>query len=135
MLRHDSTLHGFTHTYLGALLIGLFSLSVGKPICQGLLRNWNALWNFKYLRWLQVSQNISWLAASTGAFIGTFSHVLLDSVMHADMQPFWPFSPGNALLNFVPATWVYMLCSVLGVFGLMSIVVIGLWNKWAIEID
>ncbi|AEG02750.1 DUF4184 family protein [Methylomonas methanica] len=135
ILRHERVLHGFTHTYLGALLFGLFALFIGKITCQWLLRTWNVFLNFKYLRWLQVNSNISWFAASTGAFIGTFSHVLLDSVMHADMQPFWPFSPSNDLLNWVPATWVYLLCSALGVFGLMGLIVIALWNKWTIEIE
>ncbi|MCQ8104641.1 DUF4184 family protein [Methylomonas sp. SURF-2] len=135
IVRHDSVLHGFTHTYLGAFTIGLLTLFMGKIVCQWLLRSWNFLLNFKYLKWLQVNSKISWFAASTGAFIGTFSHVLLDSIMHADMQPFWPISSNNALLNFIPGAWVYLLCSILGVIGLMSLFVIGLWNKWAIEIE
>lgn len=135
ILRHDSILHGPSHTYLGAFVIGLLALFVGKKACQWLPRVWNALFNFKYLEWLQVHSDITWLAASTGAFIGTFSHVLLDSMMHEDMQPFWPISPDNGLLNAIPAPWLYLLCSILGVIGLMTLLVIGLWNKWAIEIE
>lgn len=72
IFQHDSVLHGFTHTYLGAFIIGLLTLFMGKIVCQCLLRKWNSLLNFKYLRWLQVNSDISWFAASTGAFIGTF---------------------------------------------------------------
>lgn len=135
MLRGDSVIHGVTHTYIGALLIGMFSLFVGKIVCQWLLRLWNTIVNFKYLKWLQINANISWLAASTGAFVGTFSHVLLDSIMHSDIQPFLPFSASNGLLGIMSAGWLYLFCAVLGVFGLMVIVVVGLWHKWAIEVD
>jgi len=134
IVRGDTVVHGFSHTYLGAVLIGLFSLFIGKILCQWFLKVWNAAVQFKYLRWLRIDANISWLAASTGAFIGTFSHVLLDSMMHSDMHPLAPFSLDNGLLEFIPAGWIYLLCSILGVFGVMVILVVGLWNKWAIEI-
>lgn len=55
--------------------------------------------------------------------------------MHADLKPFWPISQNNGLLNFMPGAWVYLLCITLGVIGLMGLFVIGLWNKWAIEIE
>jgi hypothetical protein len=134
LLRHDNIVHGITHSYLGAFIIGLFSCFFGKIVCQWLLSAWNYIFSFKYLTWLQVSSNISNFAAFTGSFIGTFSHVLLDSIVHADVQPFWPTSLSNGLLNFIPAAWVYFLCSVFGVIGLMILFVVGLWNKWAIEI-
>jgi membrane-bound metal-dependent hydrolase YbcI (DUF457 family) len=120
---------------LGALIVGLFALFMGKLVCQWLLGVWNCLFDFKYLKWLQVNSSITWFAASTSAFIGTFSHVLLDSIMHAGIQPIWPFSPHNGLLNFIPGAWVYLLCSVLGIIGLMRLLIVGLWSKWAIEIE
>lgn len=135
ILRHDSVLHGVTHTYIGAFIIGLFSLFAGKALFQCLFRGWNALLNYKYLLWLQVNSNISWVASATGAFIGTFSHVFLDSIMHSDVRPFFPFSLHNGMLHFMPDGWLYLLCGITGVFGLMVITVVGLWNKWAIEIN
>lgn len=135
ILRHDKVLHGFTHTYLGALAIGLLALFLGKLVCRQLLKTWNRLLNFKYLRRLQVNPDISWLAASTGAVIGTVSHVFLDSIMHADMQPFWPFGHANGMLHCIPVAWLYLLCVVLGMLGLMTLLVVGLWSLWAIEID
>lgn len=135
IIRHDKVLHGLTHTYLGAFIIGLFSLFAGRFLCQWMLRIWNAFFINKYMRWLQVNTDISWVAAITGAFIGTFTHVLLDSLMHEDVQPFFPFSLQNNLLHLISPGWAYLICSLLGVFGFLSILFIWLWNKWSIEID
>ena len=134
LLRGDNILHGVSHTYFGAAFIGLFSLWAGKITCEWLLGLWNAVAQFKYLRWLSLSPHISWTAASSGAFIGTFSHVLLDSLIHSDMQPLFPFSTANELLHVMPVGWVYLLCALLGVVGFMVIALVGLWNRWAIEI-
>ncbi|WP_150049443.1 hypothetical protein [Methylomonas rhizoryzae] len=81
ILSHDDILHRFTHTYIGAFAIGLFTLFIGTIVCQWLLSTWNACSNFKYLKWLQVKSSLTWFSASTGAFIGTFSHVALDSII------------------------------------------------------
>lgn len=135
ILRGDEVIHGFSHTYVGALIIGLFSLLAGKPFCEWVVNIWNQLTGFKFLLWLQVQTRLSWFAATTGAFIGTFSHVLLDSIMHSDMHPLSPFSYENGLLNLMPAGWLYMLCAVLGVFGVIVFAVLTLWNKWAIQIE
>jgi hypothetical protein len=35
--RGDSILHGLSHTYLGATVIGLVSFLIGRPVCQWLL--------------------------------------------------------------------------------------------------
>lgn len=134
ILRGDNVLHGFTHTYLGAILIGLFSLFVGKTFCEYLLRIWNAITQLRCFLWLRLTPSISWVSASLGAFIGTFSHVFLDSLIHSDMHPFSPFSVSNGFLYIMPPGWLYLLCSFLGVFGFMVIAVVGAWNKWAIDI-
>lgn len=134
ILRGDPSIHGITHTYLAAALIGIFSLLAGKPFCGVLLRAWNVIVSFRFLRWLRVSPELSWLAASSGALIGTFSHVFLDSLIHSDMHPFSPFSTANALLHIMPTGWVYLLCTGLGVIGLMIIFTVKLWDKWSIEI-
>ncbi len=34
-------LHGFTHTYAGAILLALISTTLGKPICEWFLKFWN----------------------------------------------------------------------------------------------
>ncbi len=135
ILRRDSFFHGVTHTYLGATLIGLLCYLTGRRPCQWLLRWWNDLVNARYLRWLQTDASINRCATATGAGLGAWSHVLLDSLIHPDVQPFWPFSPANGLLHLLPAAWVYLLCAALGIAGLIVLAAIGLWSRWAIEIE
>jgi membrane-bound metal-dependent hydrolase YbcI (DUF457 family) len=135
ILRGENVLHGFTHTYIGAALIGAVSLLVGKTFCEWLLRIWNTITQFKFLKWLQLTPNIPWFSELIGAFIGTFSHVFLDSLIHSDMHPFTPFSTSNNLLYIMPIGWVYLICTGLGVVGFMAIALVSLWNKWAIEIE
>lgn len=134
MLRGDSILHGVTHTYVGAICIGVFSVLVGKPFCAFLLRFWNAGLEPKYLRWLSTQAGIPWTPAIAGAFIGTFSHVFLDSMMHADMQPFAPFKISNELLDFLPVGFLYLICVFLGVFGIFTILLVWAWRKWSIDV-
>ena len=135
ILRGDAMLHGVTHTYLGAFFLGMVSLLVGKIVCTWLLRLWNVFVGFGHSSWLRLSPNISWLAATIGAFLGVFSHVFLDSIMHSDMKPFLPFDTSNNLLYLMPIGWLHLWCLILGIAGLMIILVVGLWNKWTIEID
>ena len=59
--------HGFVHTFLGALLISIVLTS---------LYPWNRP-NFS-----------SWVI---GAFLGTFTHVTLDMLIHPEMDPMYPF--------------------------------------------
>jgi membrane-bound metal-dependent hydrolase YbcI (DUF457 family) len=62
---------------------------------------------------------ISWLAAVSGAFVGTFSHIVFDAVMHSDMRPWWPFSSTNGLLLVVPIDNLHLVCVALGTIGTM----------------
>jgi hypothetical protein len=134
MVRGDSVLHGVSHTYVGAIFIGAFSVLMGKPLCAFLLRAWNTGADPKHLSWLHTQAEIPWLPATIGAFIGTFSHVFLDSMMHADMQPFAPFSIANELLDFLPISFLYLICVFLGVFGLFTIFLVWAWRRWSIDI-
>lgn len=40
IIRGDAMVHGFTHTYLGATLIAVLSVVVGRPVCQFFLNYW-----------------------------------------------------------------------------------------------
>jgi membrane-bound metal-dependent hydrolase YbcI (DUF457 family) len=44
-------------------------------------------------------RNLRMRAVTLGAIAGTYSHVVLDSLLHADMRPFAPFSAANPLLG------------------------------------
>ena len=120
IVREDAILHGFTHTYIGATAVALASLIVGRPVCQFLLRYWNPDPSSALLNWLPAPKTIPWSAAIAGAFAGTYSHVFLDGIMHADMRPMAPFSEENAWLYFIGVDSLQLLCALVGAIGVLS---------------
>ena len=124
IIRGDAVLHGFTHTYLGATLIGFASLIFGRPICQFLLDHWRQDPSSPFMNWLRGPPRISWPAAMTGAFVGTYSHVFLDSIMHSDMRPFAPLSESNGLLHVISVDMLHLVCVLAGVFGVLLLVAV-----------
>lgn len=119
IIRGDAILHGFTHTYLGATLIGLLSAIVGRPVCQFLLRYWKPDPESPFLNWLPAAQHISWAAAIAGAFVGTYSHVFFDSIMHADMRPLAPWVEANRLLHLIAVDDLHLACVLSGILGVL----------------
>lgn len=61
--------------------------------------------------------SIGWKYAVAGALFGTLSHLLLDSLMHADMSPFFPFTKINPLLGLMQHDAVYKAMVVFGIAG------------------
>lgn len=112
ILQNKPILHGYTHTLLGALIIGTFAGIAGKPISSFALRLL-AIPHKPY----------TWLASFAGAYIGTFSHILLDAIMHADMSPWWPIASGNQLLHVIRVVQLHIACLVAGIVGYIVIVV------------
>ena len=106
LLTGHSVLHGWSHTILGATLIGVVAALIGKPIGQLFLK----LIGFKH--W-----HISWRASFLSAFIGTYSHVLLDAIMHLDMQPLSPIASANPLLGVISVPLLHYICLGLLLFG------------------
>jgi membrane-bound metal-dependent hydrolase YbcI (DUF457 family) len=51
--------------------------------------------------------------------VGTYSHVLLDSIMHSDMQPVAPVSHANALLHVISVDSLHLVCVISGVLGVL----------------
>ena len=109
ILSGRGTVHGFTHTYLGATLIALFCAFSGKYLGELGLK---IIRKKEYLR-------ISWKVAFISAFIGTYSHVLLDSVMHYDVIPFSPFWKSNILLSIVSVNTLNIFCLASGLIGIV----------------
>ena len=118
MLRGSATLHGWTHTYLGATVIGAAVLILGRPLCLAILKRWNREVIAHRLNWLTSPEHLNWPAAGAGAFVGTYSHVALDSLMHFDIRPFAPFSSDNILLGLVSYQALHVGSVVAGLAGL-----------------
>lgn len=117
MSRRDQILHGYSHTYVGATVVAIISILIGRPICQFLLNRWIPSDDSTFEKWLRGPQKISWIAAISGAFLGVYSHVFLDSIMHFDLSPLLPWSKENALLGLISVESLHLFCIVSGFIG------------------
>jgi membrane-bound metal-dependent hydrolase YbcI (DUF457 family) len=109
MISGQGHLHGFTHTYVGAVLIAIIAALSGKYLSElGL----NILGMLKEQPIL-----ILWRVAFLSAFIGSFSHVLLDSIMHTDVEPFYPYTLVNNFHGFMSIAALHKLCLYSGLVG------------------
>ena len=103
LLTGEGHLHGFSHTYIGATLLAIFSALSGKYLSElgliiiGISKKNNPI-------------NIAWWVAYVSAFIGTYSHVILDSIMHSDVEPFYPLSQANNLLGLITVGQLHKFC-------------------------
>ena len=110
MITGHGHLHGFSHTYLGASLIAILSALSGKYLSEFGLR----------LLGISKRENpikIAWWVVFLSAFIGTFSHVFLDSIMHADVQPYYPVSLYNSLWGIISVSMLHKICIYSGLIG------------------
>jgi hypothetical protein len=103
-------LHGRTHSFVGATLIGIVAGLTGRPV------------GLPVLRWLDIPHlPFSWKASFIGAFVGTYSHVVLDAIMHADSEPLWPFAAGNPWLGALSMEHLHLACFVAAAIGLAAV--------------
>jgi len=116
MISGEGHLHGFSHTYLGATLLAVFSGLSGKYLAEiGLyVLGLNQAWQVR----------ISWCVAFLSAFVGTYTHVVLDSIMHADVEPFAPLSVSNGLLHIISNELLHILCVASALLGGIAYVII-----------
>lgn len=109
MVTGTGQLHGFTHTYLGGSVVALFSAVTGKYLSEiGLVL-------------LGISKDdpikIAWWVCFLSAFVGSFSHVFLDGINHADVVPFFPVSEDNPYHRLLSVNNLYRYCVYSGVIG------------------
>lgn len=108
MITGGYPIHRFFHTYVGATVAGLICV-----LLFALVRRFG----MPLLRLLR-RENLGVRAVALGAFAGTYSHVLLDSLMHADMRPFAPFSDATPLLGAISLRALHGFCVIAGAAGL-----------------
>ena len=110
LITDGGQLHGFSHTYIGASLIAIASAVTGKYLSEyGLV--------VLGVRKKEDKFDISWWVVFISAFIGTYTHVVIDSIMHFDMQPFFPFGVTNSLLGVIGTDLLHKLCIYSGLLG------------------
>lgn len=112
-------LHRFWHTLSGAALVMLGTLLLFVVA--------------RRVRWLPDAfgwRALRWPAVALGAGLGSFSHLVLDGVMHADLRPLAPFSNHNPLLHALPLGMLHLGCVAAGVAGLLLRAVRRAWGAW-----
>jgi hypothetical protein len=118
LFSHSDVVHRFFHPYTGAGLVAVVSFFPGRQVCSWMLRSRNSSLIPAYQRRSSSTPQIPALSAAVAAILGGFSHIALDSVMHADVRPFYPLSDKNPILDMISIDHIYSLCLVLGLTGL-----------------
>jgi len=105
--------HALFHSYLGATLMALALIGVFAAVRR--LAHRVAVPDLFGWKSLTVG------AVALGALLGAWSHVALDSIMHADIRPLAPISDGNSLLHLVSLEVLHLACLVLGGVGGLAV--------------
>ncbi len=106
----EGHLHGFSHTYVGATLLAIVAALTGKYLSEIGLVIFGISKKDDLIR-------IAWWVVFLSAFIGTFSHVLLDSIMHSDVEPFYPLTQQNDFWRLLSVEQIHKLCMYSGFIG------------------
>ncbi|MFI4847705.1 MAG: DUF4184 family protein [Gimesia chilikensis] len=117
MSRNELPLHRSLHTYLGGSAAGLVAglLMWGLILFLARLMPPTSRWKQRLAR---TSQTRLLLQSLIAGLIGGVSHVFLDSLMHADMHPFWPITTGNALAGSISVASLHLGLGLLGLFSI-----------------
>jgi membrane-bound metal-dependent hydrolase YbcI (DUF457 family) len=105
LLKLDMPLHGFFHSFIGGTLAALALTAFMAKF----RKSFSGLLSF-----FRLERETSLKGILAAALLGVYIHLLLDSTMHADMQPFYPLAI-NPLLEQGPlagltATMICVWC-------------------------
>jgi membrane-bound metal-dependent hydrolase YbcI (DUF457 family) len=109
-------IHRFCHTYIGGTLVGAFAGFVAYAGIKTILMLFPSTW-FTNCRNVSSKQLVT--DAALSSIVGGISHVFLDSLMHRDMQPFWPIVDGNAFAGIVDVGILHVFLAATGFLGVM----------------
>jgi hypothetical protein len=122
MVTGQYPLHRFFHTYIGATIV----MVVTALIFLGALNLVSKIRLPNLFQW----QNLSSLPIWLGAGLGSYSHIVFDSVMHSDIAPLSPFSDANALYRFFSLGELHLFCVLAAIFGLVILAI-----RWLVKTD
>ena len=115
MLAGEYPLHRFLHTPIGATLAAAATCALFAGARRlAATRRWPDPFAWQRLRLP---------AVAAGAFLGAWSHVLLDAVMHADVRPLAPFSDANPLWHAMPVRGLHVACVAAGLAGIAAVAI------------
>jgi hypothetical protein len=119
IIRHDPAVHGPVHTYAGATVVGVARWALGLWAARPALAWFERSGGAGLLAWLREPARIPSFAALAGALLGTWSHVALDGVMHADLRPLAPWSDANPTLGLLSLGALHAFCVVTAALGIV----------------
>ncbi|MCW4025603.1 MAG: hydrolase [Candidatus Bathyarchaeota archaeon] len=105
-------LHGYVHTFLSAVAVGLLLGSVMFLIEAPLQPVYRTIK-------LETDKTLKLKSFLIAGVFGTSLHVLFDALIYPEIQPFFPLSANPLLALDVSMYSVYLWCVLLGVFGLI----------------
>jgi hypothetical protein len=105
-------LHGYLHTVLLALAVGLLLGAVMFRLEAPLQPLYQKIQ-------LEASRPLKLQSFLLAGVLGTLLHVVLDAFLYAEMEPFFPWAANPLLYAGFSSLEVYMLCVFLGVFGVI----------------
>ena len=77
----DTPVHGFLHSFLGALIISIILIIVIIYFKDPM---------YKLKEWFKWDPESNIISISSGVLIGTYSHIIMDALIYEDMSPFYP---------------------------------------------
>lgn len=103
--------HPWMHTLPGAVAIAAVAALFGRKPCEWMLswfnRNLVPGWQ---RRLFAVEPSIPRGTAWISALVSTLSHLGLDSIMHTDVEAFWPILSGNSIQGTISLDALHFLC-------------------------
>src|SRR4051812_11157964 len=117
LLRREYPVHRFLHTYVGATLLAVVCAVSGRFFGQQVLGLFRRATRSLFDALVGKSSEIPWRVAFLSAFIGTYTHIFLDSIMHPDIEPFSPFTHANVFYHAIDVGLLHLLCLLVGVVG------------------
>ncbi len=107
--------HRYAHSYLGGIVAGLLAGVGTFAVAMLAARVWQGLWSI--LPTAKASKLMLLFQSIAAGLVGGISHIFLDSLVHAEVEPFWPFATGNELAGLVSGRAVYLSLALFGLLG------------------
>lgn len=104
----DLPLHGFFHSFVGGSVAAFFVFFVMMRL-DGRIQ--------KVMEIFRVKQESSSFGVLSGAFLGVYLHIFLDSFLYTDIRPFFP-AEVNPLYGLFSGHEIYLFCVAGFVFGI-----------------
>lgn len=129
----EGQLHGFTHTFIGSTLIAIVAVLSGKPLLAWLVDSRWLEFRYEDKVLFSINSKPGWIIAAVSSLIGSYSHVLLDAIMHTDVQPYYPVSLENPHQGWMTIDRLHDFCIYSGLLGLLILLVFGARRKMPVQ--